>query len=149
MIFGQKLWILPYGKSHCLVLFKTLFFWSKNYSFFFQNIKKQYFWLISPKNTNKKNFDFWTKTMDYPLRKMSILDKNCWFSPLENLTVLHFLKLYFSSLKILLFFSRISKNNISDWFLQKIQIRKISIFGQKPWIIPLGKCPFFFDFLKL
>ena len=26
--------------------------------------------LISPKNTNKKKFDFWTKTMDYPPRKM-------------------------------------------------------------------------------
>ena len=42
MIFGQKLWILPYGKPHCLALYKTLFFWSKNYSFFLQNIKKQY-----------------------------------------------------------------------------------------------------------
>ena len=28
--------------------------------------------LISPKNTNKKKFDFWTKTMDYPPRKMSL-----------------------------------------------------------------------------
>ena len=28
--------------------------------------------LISPKNTNKKKFDFWTKTMDYPPRTMSI-----------------------------------------------------------------------------
>ena len=79
MIFGQKLWILPSGKSHCLALFKTLFFWSKNYSFFLQNIQKQY---------------------------------------------------------------------ILTWFLQKIQIRKISIFGQKPWIIPLGKCPFFFRLFK-
>ena len=80
MIFGQKLWILPFGKSHCFALFKTLFFWSKNYSFFLQNIQKQ---------------------------------------------------------------------SILTCFLQKIQIRKISIFGQKPWIIPLGKCPFFVDFLKL
>ena len=73
MIFGQKLWILPFGKSHCFALFKTLFFWSKNYSFSSPEYPKTiYSELISPKNTNKKNFDFWTKTMDYPLRKMSM-----------------------------------------------------------------------------
>ena len=40
--------------------------------FFSRKSKNNISDLISPKNTNKKNFDFWTKTMDYPLRKMSI-----------------------------------------------------------------------------
>ena len=73
-----------------------------------------------------------------------MLDKNHGLSTLENVDGLHFLKAYFSGLKIILFFSRISKTNFfwSD-FSKKTQIRKISIFGQKPWIIPLGKCPFF------
>ena len=72
MIFEQKLWILPYGKSHCLALFKTLFFWSKNYSFFLQNIQKQYFWLDFSKKINKKKYDFWTKIVDSPLWKISL-----------------------------------------------------------------------------
>ena len=28
--------------------------------------------MIIPKNPNEKKFDFWTKTMDNPLRKMPI-----------------------------------------------------------------------------
>ena len=50
--------------------------------------------LISPKNTNKKKFDFWTKTMDYP--------------PRENF---HFL-VFWS--KIYLFLSRISRNDLFE-----------------------------------
>ena len=42
--------------------------------------------MISPKNTTKKNFDFFKETMDYSLRKMSIF--------------FDFLKLKFSGLKI-------------------------------------------------
>ena len=74
LIFGQKPWIIPFGKCRWFALFKSLFFWSKNHPFF----------------------------------------------------------------------SRISKTNLL-WpdFFQKTQIKKISIFGPKPWIIPLGKCPFF------
>ena len=72
MIFGQKLWILPFGKSPCFALLNTLFFWSKNRSFLSRISKTIFSDLISPKNTNKKNFDFWTKTMDYPFRKVAI-----------------------------------------------------------------------------
>ena len=75
-MFGQKPWIIPFGKSRCFALFKTLYCWSKNSSFYPEYQKTIFSDLISPKNT----------------------------------------------------------------------IRKISIFGQKPWIIPLEKCPFFSTF---
>ena len=96
LIFGKKPQIIPFGKSRCFALFKTFFFLVSESFFFIQNIKKQYF-LKSPKNTTKKNFDFWTKTMDYPLRKMSLF--------------FDFLKLWFSGLKFILFNQNIKKRS--------------------------------------
>ena len=77
------------------------------------------------------------------------MDKNDGLSSLENVEVLHFLKLHFSDLKIILFLSRTSKNNIFWLYFSKKnkKNKKISIFGQKkPCIIPLGKWPFFLPF---
>ena len=67
---------------------------------------------------------------------------------MENLTVLHFLKLYFSGLKIILFFSRISKNNI-DLISPKNANKKNFYFWTKTMAYPLRKMSIFFDFLKL
>ena len=76
------------------------------------------------------------------------MDKNHELSSLENVEVLHFLKLHFSDLKNhSLFIQNIKKQYFLTQFLQKKkQLRKISIFGQKPWIIPLRKWPFFLPF---
>ena len=55
-----------------LAFVKTLILWSKNHSFLSKISKTIFSDLIIPKNPNEKKFNFWTKTMDYPLRKMSI-----------------------------------------------------------------------------
>ena len=47
------------------------------------------------------------------------MDKNDGLSSLENVEVLHFLKLHFSDLKIILFLSRTSKNNIFRLYFSK------------------------------
>ena len=59
--------------------------------------------LISPKNTNKEKFDFWTKTMDYP--PWSIF--------------FDFLKLKFSALKFILFYPENQEMIFSNIILQK------------------------------
>ena len=61
--------------------------------------------LISPKNTNKKKFDFWTKTMDYPPWKMFLF--------------FDFLKLKFSGLKFILFYLEYQETIFSNIILQK------------------------------
>ena len=47
------------------------------------------------------------------------MDKNDGLYSLENVEVLHFLKLHFSDLKIILFLSRTSKNNIFWLYFSK------------------------------
>ena len=72
------------------------------------------------------------------------MDKNDGLSSLENDEVFHFLKLHFSALKIILFLSRASKNNIFRLYFSKkkktqigkTQIGNISIFGQKNGLSP-------------
>ena len=125
MIFGQKLWQIS-----LFCTFKTLFFWSKNYSFFLQNIQKQYIltWFLQ-KNTNKKNFDFWTKTMVYPLRKMSIF-----FRLFKTLDVWS---------RIFFFNPEYQKTIFSNIITSKTLVRKSLNFGQKPWTNLLGKGRFF------
>ena len=49
LIFGQKPWIIPFGKSRCFALFKTLYCWSKNSSFLSRISKNNIFWLDFPK----------------------------------------------------------------------------------------------------
>ena len=85
--------------------------------------KKKYFltWLLQ-KNTNKKNVDFWTKTMDYPLSKISI--------------IFDFLKPKFSGLKLILFYPEYQETS-SKHYEKKFE------FWEKPWTNLLGKDRFF------
>ena len=69
LMFGQKPWIIPFGKSRCFALFKTLYCWSKNSSFFVQNIKKQYFLTWFLQKTQIGNISIFGQKMDYLLRK--------------------------------------------------------------------------------
>ena len=56
-----------------LALFNSAIFWSKNNFFCYPQDQKMIFTdLFIQKKISKKKYDFWTKTMDYPLRKMSI-----------------------------------------------------------------------------
>ena len=78
------------------------------------------------------------------MKKGRFFDKNHGLTSLRNVdfweisrtSLLRFQKLYF--------LSRISKN-VSFWLflLKEILIRKRSIFWQKPWTYPFGKCRFF------
>ena len=77
------------------------------------------------------------------------MDKNDGLSSLENVEVLHFLKLHFSDLKIILFLSRTSKRNIFRLYFskKKKKQKKFRFLDKKnPCIIPLGKWPFFLPF---
>ena len=90
----------------------------------FPNIKKYKFSdLITPK-TEIKKFQFWTKAMDYNLRKISIFWSFKYFN--------------FFALKTVFLPSGILKTIFSENFCKK-QIRKSSSFEQKP----CRKCPFF------
>ena len=60
------------------------------------------------------------------------MDKNDGLSSLENVEVLHFLKLHFSDLTIIFFYPEHQKTIFSDFISpKKKKIKKISIFGQK------------------
>ena len=91
--------------------------------------------LISPKNTNKKKFDFWTKTMDYPPRKMFLF--------------FDFLKLQFSGLKFILFYLEYQRNDLFEHNSSKTLMRKSLNFGQKPWTNPQGKLKLRFFLSKM
>ena len=84
--------------------------------------------MIILKNPNEKKFEFWTKTMDYPLGKCS----------------------FFRLFKTLVFWSRIfffypeyQKRILSNIMTSKTLVRKMLNFGQKPWTNLLGKGRFF------
>ena len=113
-----------------LARFKTWNFWSKIILFY-------------PEYQKKKYFLTWLHQKKPKWEKVWYLAKNHRLSPLKNLAVLHFLKLFFLVSESFFFIQNIKKQYFLTWNFQKTQLRKISIFGQKPWIIPLGKCPFF------
>ena len=122
----------PYDNVYFLALFKTLLFGSRNLSFLSKIWKKMFSDLIIPKTKMKRN---------------SIFGQKPWTNPLEKCRSWNFLTVQFSGLKIIFFLSTSSKNDLNRLVLsKKKEIRKSMIFGQKPWIIPLGKCLFFSTF---
>ena len=132
-IFGQKPWLSPLENLAVLHFLKLYFFCSLNHFFFIQNIKKQYFltWFLQ-KTQIRKNFDFWTKSMDYPLRKMSLLFRDF------NTVVLRS--------KSYSFLSKISWNDFFNTISLKTLMRKSLNFGQKAYTNFVGKK---IDFLVL
>ena len=72
-IFGQKPWTNPLEKCRSWN-FLTVQFSALKIIFFLSTRSKSdlYRLVLSKKKVNKKKYDFWTKTMDYPLKKMSI-----------------------------------------------------------------------------
>ena len=63
-MLGQNSWTNPFGNVNFFALFKTSIFWSKN-DFSIQNIEQRFFSaIISVKNSDKRKFNFWTKSMD-------------------------------------------------------------------------------------
>ena len=111
-------------------LWKILFFLGFKKILFYLKYPKMIFSdIFSEKNSDKRNLDFSTKSMDETRSKMSI------FWP--------FLKVLFFPLKIILFFPQYQKRCFLIEFLWKTPIRQTSIFAHNPWTNPFKKCPFF------
>ena len=105
-----------------LALFRTSIFWPKNHSFLSELSKNDLYKLVfSHKNKREK---VWC------------LDKHHGLSPLDNVDVLHVLKIYFSGLKIILFSPEYQKTTFSNLISLKTQIRNNSIFGQNHGLSP-------------
>ena len=115
--FGQKPWTNFVGKGRLLALFTTLPFWSKIILFYLKHQKINFSDLIIPKNPNEKKFDVSTQTMDYLLRKMTIF----W----------QFFKYWFSGLKIILFYPEYQKTIFSDFISQNKRNKKNFDFWTK------------------
>ena len=121
-------------RKMCIFLHVLKLYCSGLKSFFLSRISKAIFSdLISRKNTKKKNFDFGTKTMDYPLKKMSLF--------------FEFLKICFSALKFILFYPEYQKTIFSDLISPKNPRKKNFDFWPKRMEYPLTKM--IFDLLKL
>ena len=66
--------------------------------------------MIIPKNPNEKKFNFWTKTMDYPLRKMSIF-----LAPFKTLIFWSKIILFYQEYRKKRFFSDLITPNKLTW----------------------------------
>ena len=122
----------PLRKMSCFSLFRPLIFWSKNQAFV-SEISKNDLTCFSQKNR-------WEKVW--------CLVRNLELSPLDNVDVFHFWKLFFLCSKNLSFLTRRSKKLYFWPDLYKNTNKKSSIFGQKRWIYPLRKISIFWQFLK-
>ena len=71
------------------------------------------------------------------------------YPPVENLAVLHFLKLYFSGLKIILFYLKYQKTIFSGLIITKNPKEKKLDFWTKTEDYPLRTMSIFFDLFKL
>ena len=71
-IFGQRPWTNPLEKCRSWHFLTVQFSRLKIIFFYPQDQKMIFTDLFIQKKITKKKYDFWTKTMDYPLRKMSI-----------------------------------------------------------------------------
>ena len=126
-IFGQISWTNFFGKFRFCGRFEK---------FFLSRISKNVlFRLDLPKKLNEKNDHFLPKCMDYPLWKFLFF----WT----------FLKLDFSRVETIFSIPNIKKRSFQAGFGQKPPLRKMAIFGQKPWTNPVGKFSISWTFLKV
>ena len=127
--------------------------------------------IICVKNTHTRNFEFWTKSMDKPLWKMSIfwpflklyhnfckkhpyekfrfLDKIHGLTPLENVHFWPLLKLEFFGLKMIVCYLKYPKTIFSDITSVKKSDKRRFDFWTKSMDLPLWKMSTFCPFLKL
>ena len=127
-MFGQKRWIILFGKCRSFAFFKTTFFWSKNYFFFIQNIKKQYFLTLFLQKKKISIFGQKKKPCIIPLGKWPF------FLPFKT---------FLFGLKFILFYTEYQETIFSNIITSTTLLRKRLIFGQKPWTNLLGKDRFF------
>ena len=116
--------------------FLELHFSGPKYFIFYPKYQKIFLSsLFAQKKSYKNKVDFLTKTMGKRVCKMSILS--------------NFLELHFSGPKKFIFYPEYQKMFLFSFFSEKSLIRKRSIFTQKPWSNPFGKCRFLQSFLAL
>ena len=110
MTFEQKPWTNPSEKC-CFWHFIELQFSGLKIFLMYPKDQKMIFpYLFHPKKISGKNFDFSTKSMDYPLRKMSIF-------------FFKFLKLWLSGLKFILFYREYQETIFSNIISSKTLMR--------------------------
>ena len=128
MNFGQKPWIIPLEKCH-VWHFLELWFSGLKIVLFYPKYQKM-IWLVFSQKKKK-------------IRKSLMFRQKPWIMPFGKCRCFALLKTFFLRSKNHSFLSRTSKKQyFLTWFYQKTQRRKISIFKQKRWIIPSGKCLF-------
>ena len=114
--------------------FRTSLFRSKKHSLLSRISKNVSFWLFFAEKKHIRNRSiFWQKPFTNPFAK-------CGFFEL-------LLELHFSGVTSVLYFPEYQTLFLSGFFSQKKHIRKRSIFLNKPWTNPFGKCRFLI-FLK-
>ena len=72
-MFGQNSWSNPFGNDNFLPFLKVQFFGLKMTVFYSKYRTTIFSDIISVKNSHKRKFDFWTKSMDKPFKKCPLL----------------------------------------------------------------------------
>ena len=84
------------------------------------------------------------------IRKRSIFWQKPWTNPFAKCQYfLTFLELHFTGLKSIVFYPEYQKLFLFGFLCSKEQMRKRSIFSEKPWTNPFAKCRFFRLFKNL
>ena len=91
-----------------------------------------------------KNVSFWLFLLKKACKKRSISSQKPWTNPFAKCQYfLTFLELHFSGLKSIVFYPEYQKMFLFGFLCSKEQMRKRSIFSEKPWTNPFAKCQFF------
>ena len=131
-IFLLKLWVNPFGKISIVRLFEPVVFIRQKGVFLFWNIVKHIFLAYIGK---KKDMEKWP-----------FFDQNHGLTPLEKAQFFDFLNVLFLQPRKTVFRSKISLNTCSWLILPKKKVRKMAIFGPKPWVNSFGNIYFFLLF---
>ena len=123
-IFGPKPWVSPFGKMSLFRLFELLVIMAQK-GFFRSRISKKTFSLpILPK---KK------------VEKWPFLDQNHGLTPLENVNFSPFWTFSFYILEKRFSVLEYHKRHFPGIYCLKKKVRKMAIFGPKPWVQMFGK----------
>ena len=121
--------LTPQKKYQFFYFLVFLFFQPGKAFLSYQNIIKTFSWNILPK---KKSW------------KMAVFGPKPWVNPLgKNINISTFRTSCFYSLESRFFVLEYHKRHFPRLYCQKKNIRKMAIFGPKPWANPLGKMSIF------
>ena len=129
-IFGQKPWVIPFGKMSIFRFFELCVFIAQKGVFSFLNIVKAIFlgYIAS-----KKNFG-----------KIEIFGPKPWVNPFEKMLIfLLFEVCVFIAQKGVFCFQNIVKQIFLAYTAQKKDLEKWPFLDQKHGLTPLEKCQFF------